>query len=287
MKIDFDVTAAIRSRHSVRTYDPDLAPDEATCRKIMAFDSDVGNPFGVEGVSISLIRGDRLSDLKLGTYGVIRGASAFLGLTVPDNDEALIAGAYQMEAAILYATSLGLGTVWLGGTLRRQAFAKAFGLADGLILPAISPIGYPAPRRLLERVMRSAARSDSRKPWEKMFFSCCAGVPLTQSDAGPFAEALGNTRLAPSSLNAQPWRLIKDGERFHFYAQYSDSLSAFDRKLKHIDMGIALCHFSLTLDQAGIYGDFCKCDALPPTPAGYHYITSWRLGSRGRDNSPA
>lgn len=277
MTIDFDVTAAISRRRSVRTFAPGLSPDADTCRRIMDFANASDNPFGVKGVRMALIRKDDLQGRKPGTYGVIRGATTYIGLGVPDNIEAYVAGGYQMEAVILYATSLGLGTVWLGGTLTRSAFARAFGFDDSLALPAISPIGHPAPKRLLERAMRSIARSDSRKPWGRIFFDRQAGVPLTETEAGAYAEALRNTRLAPSSLNAQPWRLIKIDDQFHFYADFSDSLKGLDRMLKYIDMGIALCHFSLCLGQSGIAGEFYKCDAPCTVPAGYHYVMSWRM----------
>jgi len=276
MLIDFDVNETIRKRCSVRTYDRKRTPDDGICRSVIDFALKTGNPFGVEGIRIGFVRKDGLSSgQKLGTYGVTRGAVAFLGLGVPDNLDAYAAAGYVFETAVLYATSLGLGTVWLGGTFTRSAFASAFGFNDELTLPAIAPIGYAAPRRMLERAMRSIAKSDSRKPWDRLFFDNRIGTPLPKTEAGPYADALSNVRLAPSSLNGQPWRILKIGDHFHFYADFNDALTGLDRKLKYIDMGIAICHFRITLEQAGIDGIIDKSDPGASAPADYHYIASW------------
>ena len=49
-----------------------------------------------------------------------------------------------MESLILYATSLGLGTCWIGGTFKKGQFAKAIDLKGDEILPIVLPIGYEA-----------------------------------------------------------------------------------------------------------------------------------------------
>lgn len=49
---------------------------------------------------------------------------------------------YSFESLILYATSLGLGTCWLGGTFDHSGFASAMDLKEGYLFPAISPIGH-------------------------------------------------------------------------------------------------------------------------------------------------
>ncbi len=54
---------------------------------------------------------------------------------------------YTFEKVILYCTSLGLGTVWLGGTFNKGKFAKAVELKDGYVLPVVSPVGYEGGRR--------------------------------------------------------------------------------------------------------------------------------------------
>ncbi|MCM1452758.1 MAG: nitroreductase [Clostridium sp.] len=275
MRIDFDITRAVAARHSVRTFDRKNPPSDETCQALTAFAHSAGNPFGIKDARIGLVRKAGLSGQKLGTYGVTRGAATFLGLGVPDREEAYIAGAYQMEATVLYATSLGIGTVWLGGTFTRNAFSAAFGFKRRLALPAIVALGYPAGTRLLERMMKSLAKSNTRKPWEELFFDNRIGYSLTKDAAGPYAQALENMRLAPSSLNGQPWRALRIGRHFHFYADFNDGITGQDRKMKYLDMGIALCHFHLTLLQQGVGGRFVNRNPGITVPDGYHYAMSW------------
>lgn len=45
---------------------------------------------------------------------------------------------------VLYAQSIGIGTVWLGGTMNRSAFERAMEPGEDEIMPCASPLGYPA-----------------------------------------------------------------------------------------------------------------------------------------------
>lgn len=108
---------------------------------------------------------------KLGTYGIIKGAKSYLGVTVPKEEYAPEAVGYEFEQLVLYATSLGLGTCWLGGTFNRSAFASAMEIAEGDSFPILSPISYPAsPKSLTEQVMRKSIKADGRRPWKELFF---------------------------------------------------------------------------------------------------------------------
>jgi hypothetical protein len=68
-------------------------------------------------------------------------------------------------------------------------------------------------------------------------------------------------RWAPSASNKQPWRIVKDGNLWHFYLQrtrsYPPSLASKLLKiadLQRVDMGIAMCHFDLTAKELGLIG---------------------------------
>ena len=117
---------------------------------------------------------------------------------------------YCMEKLILELVSMGLGTCWMAGTFRRSSFAAQMDLEEGELLPAISPVGYPADRAsLTERVMRYGVRADRRKPFEELFLEA-DGSPLTREAAGLYWDALEAVRLGPSASNRQPWRMLRD-----------------------------------------------------------------------------
>lgn len=278
MNIGFDVIETIKERTSVRTFDEERPLSDVQRRLINEYAANLTNPFGVDGVEVAMADKINLQPgEKLGTYGIIKGAQTFLGLMCPDNQMALLAAGYEFEQLILYITSLGLGTVWLGATFSHKKFSRTMKIPEGYILPAVSPVGYGAKRRMVEKVMRRFAKSDTRKPWEDLFFDGNFNTPLTLWNAGVYDDALEMVRLAPSATNTQPWRIVKVGSEFHFYAAIKAKADQSDLVFRYIDMGIALCHFHLTAIADGIAGGFSfadpKLQGVPPT---FRYIATWK-----------
>ena len=273
------LTDAIRSRFSCRTYDGRV-PDEKTKERLRTFfRGNASGPFGnaLRFELIDLTETEREELKSLGTYGVVRGASLFIAGAVRKGPRAMEDYGYGMERNVLFATSLGLGTCWLGGTLNRAGFSRKISLAEGELMPAVSPVGYPAGKRsLTDRAFRFVAKSDRRKPWEELFFDGRPGNPLTRENAGVLAEALEAVRLGPSASNRQPWRVVHEGPACHFFLQRTPG---YDRmtgevKLQDVDMGIALCHFEAAARERGIPGNWAG--ARPAFEAGtWEYALSW------------
>jgi nitroreductase len=189
----------------------------------------------------------------------------------------MLAVGYEFEKLILYLTTLGLGTCWLGGTFKRGEFAKVMNLTDGMLFPAVSPVGYFEKRRLKETMIRSVVKADLRKPWETLFFKDGLKDPLTREEAGEHAFALEMLRLGPSASNKQPWRVVNAGTKYHFYELKTPGYSsAFDFDMQEIDMGIAACHFHLAAIQKGIKGAFSfKDDPHLDAPEHIVYKFTW------------
>ena len=214
---------------------------------------------------------------KLGTYGVIKGANTFLGVSVPHVEDAFFAAGYEFENLILYATAMGLGTVWLAATFSRSSFASAMQIEANEWFPAISPVGYPAQKQSIrESLMRTTMKSAGRKSWSELFFKENFGTALTEYDAGDYAICLEMLRLAPSATNAQPWRVVKQGNVYHFYETHPASLSEDEAKIKQVDLGIALSHFHQTALEQGLSGKFKKLtqDGVN-IPNNTWYFISW------------
>ena len=107
---DFPVCETIQKRHSVRTYDTRALRGQ-DLERLMAYAEKLDNPFGIS-VKVHLLESGDGSAKKLGTYGVIKGTKAFLGVTVPKGPLSLEAAGYSFEQLVLYATHLGIGTCW-------------------------------------------------------------------------------------------------------------------------------------------------------------------------------
>ncbi len=276
MNVDFPVEKTVMARSSVRTYENRvLSTNEKD--QLNAYIDNLTNPFSID-VTFRLLEKDASADgEKLGTYGVIKGAENYIGASVADKELALEALGYSFENLILYATSLGLGTCWLGGTFNRGGFAAAMNLKEGDLFPCISPVGYPTgKKRPLESVMRWAAKSGQRKEWNELFFKQEFSQPLTKIEAGEFAFPLEMVRLAPSAVNKQPWRIVQDKDTYHFYL--ARALKSDNEKidLQRVDIGIAASHFHLAALEKGLPGKFQKL--VKPeiqSPDQVQYIFSW------------
>jgi nitroreductase len=222
---------------------------------------------------------------RLGTYGMIRGARTFLAGAVLAAERAFEDFGYLLELLVLQATDLGLGTCWLGGTFDRSSFARALGLREGELLPAVTPVGLATERRdLLERVIRFCAGSARRRAWEELFFDVRWGEPLGEAGAGAYAAALEAVRLAPSASNRQPWRILRaaEGGSYHlFLVRTPGYRRVAGMDLQRLDMGIAMAHFDLAAAETGLGGGWTRLSAAPvpagsPGGAGPEYIATWR-----------
>lgn len=275
--MDFPIRETIEKRRSVRTYETRPLSREDR-ERLTSYAARIENPFGVP-VRIDLIETERSEQpKKLGTYGVIKGAGSFLGIAAPQDKLGLEAAGYAMEKLVLYATHLGLGTCWLAGTLNREGFTRAMHTGEDEWMPAITPVGYAAEKPSFhEQLMRSTMKSARRKPWKELFFRADFKTPLTEADTGAYAEPLELLRLAPSATNAQPWRVVMDGQFFHFYAVVGkEALAANPPAIQRVDGGIGACHFHLSAQDKGLRGAFERLEGRSAdAPEGWRYLFSW------------
>ena len=269
----------IRKRHSIRTFLPRVLAQEDCQVLEQSFEEHQVGPFGAH-ISLSLLHfSDSDASLNRGiwTYGVIKGAKSFIvGFIEPTHQAAYDYG-YCLQHVILRATQLGLGTCWLGGTLNRSPFARVLSLPEGMYIPAVTPVGYPADSRsLMDKALCKLAGSAKRKSFDTLFFHV-GGSPLRPEEAGRFAEALECVRLAPSSSNSQPWRVVADVEAgiFHFGVKGATNKPSF----KDLDIGIALSHFELACRELSLPGSWQCLSKAPSLPEVAMYVTSWQPSS--------
>lgn len=276
MQLNFPVETTVRARRSVRTYDRGpLSQNEKDL--INAYIAGLSNPFSRDVHFKLLEKTTSGANEKLGTYGVIKGAVDFIGASVAGGELSLEALGYSFETLVLYLTSLGLGSCWLGGTFNRSGFDAAMELREGELFPVICPVGHPGEKtRIVDSLFRKGAKSDQRKAWPELFFKGDFSQPLSKDEAGAYAFPLEILRLAPSAANGQPWRLVKDGGAYHFYEAKSRREHKAGIDLQRVDLGIAACHFHLSAMERDLPGKFEK-QAAPDlqTPDHFHYLFSW------------
>ena len=173
------VMELVTRRKSVRSFDG--APlREADLERLTAYLRHIETPFG-------LPMEFRILDAK--EHGlsspVVTGTDLYAAGKLRRGPLAEAAFGFAFETFLLYALSLGVGTVWIAGTMDRPAFERAMELDDGEFMPAVTPLGYPAAKRSLrDAAMRRAIRADARQPFETLFFEEDFGRPMSPGGAG-------------------------------------------------------------------------------------------------------
>lgn len=258
------VTDIITQRFSCRSY---LASPIASEKRQQLADfiaAHQAGPFGspTRFELVAATETDRQALRGLGTYGFIKNPPGFIVGAMGESAQNLEDFGYAMERIVLFATDIGLSTCWLGGSFSKSSFAKKISLNSGESAPAVTSVGHVAgaPR---DDQPRPRVDESRRHAWDELFFDQKFGAPLSRQAAGPYAAPLEMVRLGPSASNKQPWRIVRDGNVWHFYLQrtrgYGNSVAFRLLRLadiQRLDMGIAMSHFELTANELGLQGQW-------------------------------
>jgi len=172
-----------------------------------------------------------------------------------ESEQALVNVGFLFQQLDLYLHTLELGTCWLGmGRLNGQG-VLATRAEDGLGFVIMLAFGHPKKAQ-----WRQSAADFKRKPLSAI---------SDQAD-----ERLEAARLAPSSVNSQPWYFTHDGDTIHAHcAQQGLFRAKMLSDMNCIDVGIALAHLFVSFP--GSFR-FFHVDGVT-SPKGYSYLGSFSL----------
>jgi hypothetical protein len=277
MKRDDLMIDAIEIRRSVRTYVKEVLTDieKKAIQDILKKSEQKIGIFGHQAKFFFVNSMESMDDIakKIGTYGFVKNAPAFFGGVIKNEFKAIVDFGYLFEQIILEFTKMELGTVWLGGTFDRKAFSAEVG--EGEVIPAISPVGHAyESMSIKERSIRMFIRANQRKLFRELFFDTDISHPITDDKKSEYAlsKYLELVQIGPSASNKQPWRIILDGKKAHFYLKKTENYAQsipFD--IQALDMGIALCHYEEGLKEDHKEYQFID-DELSPVVADLIYI---------------
>jgi Putative TM nitroreductase len=284
-------TELIKERFSSRTYLE--KPIEPSLRDPLSdfLSANRAGPFGSRArfALITASEHDRDSLKGLGTYGFIKGATGFIAGAVETGPKDLEDFGYLLEEIVLLATELGLGTCWLGGTFTKSRFADKLALTAAETMPAVVAVGHIDLTQAKEQIRRRPL--SQRLPATQLFFERGFGTPIAGGAPGDGPSDAAGLRLleavrwAPSASNRQPWRIVRDGDSWHFYLQrrkgYGKGSLLFTvlrlADLPRVDLGIAMCHFELVAHELGLSGRWAIDEpGSEPPREGIEYIATWR-----------
>ncbi len=260
-------------RRSVRSYDGRRLSEEDR-EKLQQLMDNADNPYGIP------VEYRFLDPAACGLKSpVLSGETLYLAAKVkrvPHFEEAY---GYSFESVVLGAWDLGIGTVWIGGTMNRDSFEKAMELQPDEVMPCVTPVGYPAKKlSLKENMMRKGVKADWRLAMDEIVSEEEAGRPMSEETRTRFGDALELVRWAPSAVNKQPWRILIKDDAVHFYEKPdSGFVGASTGDLQKIDVGIAMLHFVKGMEAAGKTPVFENSDPSLPVPGDWTYIASYRV----------
>jgi hypothetical protein len=115
-----------------------------------------------------------------------------------------------------------------------------------------------------------------------LFFDKDGLAPLSKQELGRWGDALEMVRLSPSATNKQPWRVVVDldAEVFIFYLAHDPIYSLMkEYDIQKLDLGIAMTHFELSLQECGLSGvwDIARSGERGPKPR-WELVAEFRLG---------
>jgi hypothetical protein len=134
---------------------------------------------------------------------------------------------------------------------------------------------------LIGSIVRLGAKASRRNPWFEMFFDKEFGKPLTEDLCDPqFRQALEWVRVGPSAQNKQPWRIVVENEKVHFFLRATSVENGQPKimNFQRLDIGIAMAHFELGMKEKNINGSWnILKEPLAGTkvPNNMKYVVSW------------
>lgn len=229
-----DIMEIIKSRKSVRTFNGEKITDEDK-ENLINYTKTIENPYGIPVGFLFLDS----SEYDLSSP-VIEGEDFYIAAKVPRVEHCEEAFGYSFEKLVLYAWSIGISTTWIGGTLNRELFERAADTGDDEFMMIVTPVGYSSKTQSkVDANLRNMVKEDERLPFSELFFENDFKTPLEVE-----SNCLEAVRWAPSAANRQPWRIVRQGEDYHFYLSHTIGYSSgVDWQVQKIDLGIAICHF--------------------------------------------
>lgn len=225
---------AINQRCSRRTYLPEYLR-EKDAKPLYQMIREINKE---QGLHLQLITDEgNISKIKM-SYGMFKNVHGFIAMVGrkddPDLKEKL---GYFGEKLVLLATTIGLGTCWVGGTYKKDSCICE--VEQGESLEAVITVGYvETDKRTKEKMISSFVKKKGKK----------ASDMLKADEKAPdwILEGLEAVEKAPSAMNSQPVEFLWQDEILKAHVEVKNGF-------EEMDLGIAKLHFELGTGKAGYW----------------------------------
>lgn len=177
--------------------------------------------------------------------GMLVKAPYYLLIASQEKEGHLYNAGYVLEQIVLYLTTKGLGTCILGLTKQKRNHIVE------MEYPVAAILAFGKTKESIYRDQKKAKRMS-----EEQLCSVKSDLP------GSIRGILKAARLAPSSMNNQPWRFVVYENRLHVFAHKDLLVSRLLRDTRSIDIGIVLAHIMLTCEELWLDAVIKKQDTI-------------------------
>jgi nitroreductase len=247
VNMETELYETMYKRKSVRKYD--MAPlDSSILQSIKEF-SETVEPL-VSGINVKF---GFFSNEEVKSLMAIK-APHYVGIYSEHKENYLLNAGYMLQQMDLFLSKNNLGSCWLGMAKPSAALPESmYGLSFVIML---------AFGKAQEEVHRNSTDEFKRKEMNEI------------TDRKDSTELLEAVRLAPSATNSQNWYFTGDSDIIACRKHTGLLKEPIMARLNTIDMGIALCHLSLSIKNQGksMKVEFNKT----PVPKGFIYLATIR-----------
>ena len=231
---------AIFVRKSVRNYSMEGLSTQVL-DKIRVHYQELTSLFGNIDTDIAILDNRKGQQKMLGLFGV--KAPYYLAFYSEEAPRSLMNMGYMMEQMVLYMCSIGIGTCYMGS----NRVKKSQQTLDGKKLVGIVAFG-------------KSKGSHVRKQSEAKRLSLEELSIFTEVPRQWMKQFLEAARLAPSSMNSQPWRFVVYDNRIHIFSK-KHSLEQL-RKWDEVNFGIMFANMMVVAEELWLDVDLIRLEDI-------------------------
>jgi nitroreductase len=225
---------AIFVRKTVRKYKMEPL-DQTLLNGVKSFAESI--PMLFEGIAVEY-RWMEYSDIKKYLKGSLTHKAPYYLALYSENIQGFQMNAgYLMQQVSLYLTAKGLGSCYLG--MLKPKKEKIDGAKpEGTRLDYVITLAFGKAENEVYRTSEKAKRLPMND------------IAIFKSEVNKNIKTIIQAaRIAPSSMNSQPWRLVVYDNRIHIFCKKNIFLSGVLNEAKLVDIGICLAHMLVTAEE--------------------------------------
>lgn len=231
---------AIFVRKSVRNYTNEALSTQVLEDILVQFDEIKGLFGGIE-TELAIFDNREGQCRMLSMLGI--KAPYYLVLYSEEKDKALMNAGYLLEQLSLYLCTRGLGSCFVGSPFLKKKYVHR----ENKKMMAVLAFG-------------KAKGSWTRKPAEAKRLPLSEMCVYKEAPRQWMKQLLDAARMAPSSMNSQPWRFVVFDNRIHIFSKKhaSDRLGKWDE----LNFGIMFSHMMVMAEELWLDVDLIRLDEI-------------------------